>query len=339
MSRFLPLLLIFISACQSTSKRGEKPSARPDKSLGPQFDDDEVPDAPVPNKPSDQSSPETPVQSQPEPTAGMPGESVLITSQALEGNPNLPFGPLAMTGGEASWIIARDQYVISWNPTTRNPNWVSWKLSLSDLGSIGRQDNFTIDPDLKTYITQKKSTAKIVASSDYTGSCFDRGHMVASSDRQASEDDNIPTFHMTNIVPQTAFNNQRVWKGLEDEARKWLEEGTHQNLWLVSGPVYEKTLHFIDKGVAIPSATFKLIYSWDENAQDKPFLVKAILVPNMTSNGKLAYEDKVRLCAESKSGGQIKNEPILKSMKYDDYQATILQIEAAAHIKLPAVAH
>lgn len=339
MGRFLSLLLIFALACQSTTKRGEKPAIRPDKSPGPQFDDDEVPDSPSTTKPKEQDSKESPNQSQPDPTSGMPGESVAITDRAAEGNPNLPFGPLTMTGGEASWIISRDQYVISWNPKTRNPNWVSWKLSLDDFGSVGRQDNFTVDPDLKTYITQKKSTTKIVSSNDYTGSCFDRGHMTPSGDRQATEDDNIATFHMTNIVPQTAFNNQRVWKGLEDESRKWLEEGTHQNLWIVSGPVYEKTLHFIDSGVAIPSATFKLIYSWDENAQDKPYLVKAILVPNMTSNGKLAYEDKVRLCAESKSGGQIKDEPILKSMKYDDYQATPLQIEAAAHIQLPLVAH
>lgn len=343
---YMSALCLHISSCQSTNRRDDKDSPRPDKTTGPMFDDDEVPDqSPVNKNPKQEPDPENDNSDDALPgdnsgdTPSEPSSSLVISSDNPEGNPNLPFGTLEMTGGETSWVIARDQYVLSWNPKTRNPNWVAWKMTIDDLGTIGRQDNFTIDPVLDTHITSTMDSVKPVTTKDYTGSCFDRGHVVASSDRQASDEDNKATFYMTNVVPQTSFLNQRIWTGLESQTKKWLEQGTHKNLWIVSGPVYEKTKHYIgpEQNIAIPSASYKLIYSWDEFAKDKPLLVKAILVPNMLSNGKLAYEAKDRLCIEATSGGQVKGEPILKSMKFDDYQATVQAIEAAAHIKLPAL--
>lgn len=342
MARLLPILWIVLVACQSTLNRPERHRVIPNKTMGPLFDDDEVG---TEIKPPQTSS--TDKADEPEPTEDseptdtdtdpLPSPELVISDELPEGNPNLPFGLPHMTGGETGWIIARGQYVISWNPKTRNPNWVAWKVTAADLGTVGRSDSFTIDPSLSAYLTKSKSPIKAVASKDYTGSCFDRGHQVASNDRQASEEDNITTFHMTNILPQTAFLNQRIWKGLEEQARTWIQEGKYQNLWILSGPVYEKTLHYMgpDNNIAIPSANYKVIFSWDEDSYQKPELVKAILVPNMNSQGKLAYNDKDRLCAESKSGGQVKGEPILKSVSFEDYKATVPAIEAAAHIQIP----
>jgi DNA/RNA endonuclease G (NUC1) len=341
MLRSVTVLVLVLSACQSIERRVEPRTLQPDKTSGPKFDEDEASQSAVNTSqgapgPKDDPKPlnaESTVSSEPK------GESVVILGGSLNANANLPFGPVAMTGYESSWLLLRDQYVISWNPTTKNPNWVSWILSPSDLGSLGRQDHFTVDSDLKFYLNASGSSVTPVTSSDYAGTCLDRGHMVPSSDRQASETDNIATFHMTNIIPQTAFNNQRIWKGLEDEARRWLDEGTYPRLWIIAGPAYAKTLHYTATGVAIPSATFKLIYSWDKGKHDKPFLLKAILVPNMTSKGTLAYDDRTRLCAEARSGGLLKGETIERSMDYNDYQATVLEIETAAHMQLPDLAH
>ena len=350
MLRILPLLCIALISCQSTKRRDKSDPPQLDKTTGPMFDNDEVADQapgtgspPEIQTPVDETAGDAPVASpNSEDQEKSPDEahpvSLTISMGSPLGNPNLPFGTLEMTGNESSWVIARDQYVLSWNQKTRNPNWVAWNMTIDDLGTLGRQENFTIDPVLETYITTHNMPVQAVKSQDYSGSCFDRGHQVASSDRQASEEDNIATFYMTNVIPQTAFLNQRIWAGLEDQTRKWLKQGTYKNLWIVSGPVYEKTRHFIgpQQNIAIPSASYKLIYAWDEYAKDKPFLVKAVLVPNMLSNGTIAYEDQERLCIEAKSGGQVKGQPILKSIKFDDYQATVSAIESAAGIKLPS---
>lgn len=337
MVRIISLVWMLLLACQSTA-RPDRPRNMPDKSPGPQFEE-ETKD---PNTGEANTNTGTVVPPKPQipPTEVIEGEEIAISDELPEGNPNLPFGLPKMTGGESSWVIARDQYVISWNPLTRNPNWVAWKLKASDLGTIGRSDNFTIDPTLSAHISKTNAKTRAITSKDYTGSCFDRGHLVASSDRQSSVEANKATFHMTNILPQTAFLNQRIWKGLEDQSKKWIEDGTHPNLWIISGPVYEKTLHFIgdEKVVAIPAASFKMIYSWDEYGSDKPYLVKSILVPNMNSQGKIAYEDMDRTCAEAKSGGQVKGEPALKSTNFEDYKATVQAIEDAAHIQMPDAA-
>lgn len=341
MIRFLPLLtlLFVLEACQSTARRADYRKPIADKNLGPRFDDPEVPDpSSTPKKDTDsvQTGGKNPRQETGTTDSHFP-ESEVISSAKVSGNPNLPFGLPVMTGGEKSWIIARPQYVLSWNPDTKNPNWVAWKLSSSDLGTIGRQDNFTVDPELDAYLRRTQSTIRSVTSSDYTGQCFDRGHVVPSSERQASSEDNIATFYTTNIMPQSAFLNQKIWKSLEDQTKEWMISGEQKNLWIVAGPTYDQPLHFIgpQKNIAIPSGSYKLVYSWDEEMKDKPFLLKAILVPNMTSQGTLAYADREQLCAESRSGGSIKSMPVKKSIVYEDYETTVQEIEAAAHVKFP----
>ncbi len=126
----------------------------------------------------------------------------------------------------ANLLLSKPQYATSHNCYRGTPNWVSWQLNSSWLGSAPRQDNFRADTTLP-------SNCYRVTSSDYTGSGFDRGHMTPSADRTNTIANNSATFLMTNIVPQAPDNNQGPWADLEDYGRELVGQG--KELYIVSG--------------------------------------------------------------------------------------------------------
>lgn len=114
------------------------------------------------------------------------------------------------TGANTSFsnlLLSKAQYATSHNCFRGTPNWVSWQLNQSWLGSAPRQDDFRADTTLP-------SNCYRVTSSDYTGSGFDRGHMTPSADRTNTIANNSATFLMTNIIPQAPDNNQGIWANL-----------------------------------------------------------------------------------------------------------------------------
>ena len=121
-------------------------------------------------------------------------------------------------GSREAFLIARPQYVLSYNAKTRTPNWVCWRLRKEDIGSTAR-GAFEPDPALP------KGVIARVTSRDYANSGFDRGHMCPAKDRLASPEDSHAVFYMTNIVPQSPASNQHGWERLEDYCRRLAKEG------------------------------------------------------------------------------------------------------------------
>jgi endonuclease G len=147
---------------------------------------------------------------------------------AQETNPNVRFGmpgPASKEQREA-YLIARPQYVLSYNAKTRTPNWVCWRLMKSDIGRVPRAP-FTPDPDLPRGMTK-------VTSHVYDGAGFDRGHMCPAKDRSATRADTAAVFHMTNIIPQSPHSNQRAWERLENYCRELAKQG--HTLYICCGP-------------------------------------------------------------------------------------------------------
>jgi hypothetical protein len=74
-----------------------------------------------------------------------------------------------------------------------------------------------------------------VLNTDYSGSGFDRGHVVPSADR--NEVGSIPlnqaTFLMTNMIPQAPDNNQQTWNFMEMDLRNIATTGNE--LYIVAG--------------------------------------------------------------------------------------------------------
>jgi endonuclease G len=154
-------------------------------------------------------------------------------------------------------LLSKFQYAVSYNCYRGTPNWVSWQLNTSWLGSAPRQDDFRADTTLPSGCYQ-------VTSSDYTGSGFDRGHMNPSADRTNTVTNNSATFLMTNIIPQSPDNNQGPWAVLENYSRDLVNQ--NQELYIISGSYgtggtgSNGTKTTIANGnVTVPARTWKVI--------------------------------------------------------------------------------
>ena len=194
-------------------------------------------------------------------TTGQRAAGRTTTGQRADANVNLALGnPSGATHDPANadnYLIARDQYVLSYNRSGGIPNWVSWHLSRADMGDVERSE-FQPDTSLPTGWYQVKP-------SDYTNSGYDRGHMAPSADRTATRQDNEALFLMTNIVPQAPDNNQGPWVQLEDYCRDLARQGNE--LYIVSGVT--GTQATLPKGkVRVPARLWKVIVVLPEGDND-----------------------------------------------------------------------
>ncbi len=157
-----------------------------------------------------------------------------------------------------NYLMIKPEYALSYSRERGTPNWVAWQLNQSWLGNTERQDDFRPDDSLPPDWYRIKP-------SDYTGSGYDRGHMVPSADRTASVQDNSATFLMTNIVPQTPDNNRGAWRELEEYCRYLVKQG--KELYIIAGvDGYSKKIGR-KKEVTAPRSTWKVIVVLDKPGQ------------------------------------------------------------------------
>jgi endonuclease G len=148
--------------------------------------------------------------------------------------------------------------VISYNGSRKVPNWVSWELNTSYLGSTARQDDFRPDDTFPASEPQ-------ASLADYSGSGYDRGHMCPSADRTLTVAANQQTFFLTNMVPQAANNNQGPWAVMENDLRTIARTG--KELFIISGGTFSASSNTIGSGVVVPDKTFKVVVVLDAVGQ------------------------------------------------------------------------
>lgn len=195
----------------------------------------------------------------------------------------------AKTSDENNYLLAKPQYVISYNRSRGSANWVSWHLSTAWKGDAQRTNNFRPD-------TQLPSAWFRASTSDYTNTGFDRGHLCPSDDRDGSVEDNDVTFLMSNIIPQAPNNNQGVWVDLENYCRKVAAAGNE--LFIVAGVNgtggtgsnggVTKTIG--SGNITVPASVWKVIIilpngSNDVTRVDPNTRVIAVNIPNKQSVG------------------------------------------------------
>src|ERR1017187_3851485 len=93
--------------------------------------------------------------------------SIGIAYQMQLGNPS---NATADTNNHDHFLIQRTVEAIDYSDNLREPNWASWDLTASDVGSSGRSSTYYQDTSLPAGFYQVKGT-------DYSGSGYDRGHM------------------------------------------------------------------------------------------------------------------------------------------------------------------
>jgi endonuclease G len=147
-----------------------------------------------------------------------------------------------------NFLIIGEGSAISYSDTNGTPNWISWRTVKSDLGPSLRRPDFRPDPRLPEWY-------KRIVSTDYSGSGYDRGHMVPSADRFGDVRLNEETFIMTNIVPQTPALNQYPWEKLESYARGQARRGF--DVYQIAGVYGNKGI--LRNKVVVPSNCWKII--------------------------------------------------------------------------------
>jgi endonuclease G, mitochondrial len=173
---------------------------------------------------------------------------------ALSRHTTLGIPSPASTGDANNFLSVKSGYVVSYNGSRKVPNWVSWELNTTYLGSTARQDDFRPDDTFPASEPQ-------AALADYSGSGYDRGHMCPSADRTLTVAANSQTFFLTNMVPQAANNNQGPWATMENDLRAIVRTG--KELFIISGGTFSASSNRIGSGVVVPDNTFKVVVVLD----------------------------------------------------------------------------
>jgi endonuclease G, mitochondrial len=227
-------------------------------------------------------------------------------------------------------LISRDQYLISYNKNRRAPNWVAWKLEASQIGSSGRSNKFAEDMELEKYLTKSGGGFHAVLPTDFSKSCFDRGHQIPSGDRTDTATDNDATFMMSNMIPQTPYLNRVIWEHLENYTRELVQkQGKH--VYVFAGPIYDKDFGKVgaNKDIPVPSKDFKIIYVLNANQTAADInantVTIAVIMPNTLSDGsvQVPYDPG---CKGIKDAG-------VNSDDWKQYQTTLSDIESKSGIR------
>jgi len=253
-----------------------------------------------------------------------------IETIPLSSNPNVALGVPTNKNNIPEIIISRNQYVISWNPTKRNLNWVAWKLSISDMGSVPGSSKFVEDKDLKKYLSENMSQVKAVTDKEFKNSCFDRGHQVAAADRHKSKEDEAITYYMSNIIPQTAHLNRTLWVTFETWLRTRVHSGNGQIvIYIIAGTTFDLDFGIIgpNKDIVIPSKNYKIVKIVDTRT-NQVIEFYSVIMPNTTSRGTSPVEDRTTLCKDTRyQGDSTEPNKIPTAEEWKKYQAPISEIE------------
>ena len=124
-----------------------------------------------------------------------------------------------------------------WDDNIQSQRWTCYFYCESNIknNNIGRTGNFINDPDMAKYypgITE-------FAETPYKYSGYDRGHLIASHERQVSVASNSQTFYFTNMQPQySTFNQSGIWAAMEQQNLKKNISG-RDTLFVVKGGTIE----------------------------------------------------------------------------------------------------
>lgn len=168
--------------------------------------------------------------------------------------------------GVAEQLLYRKAYVVSYNKTTRNPNWVSWHLTAAHTdGDIPRQQAFFEDEE----VPFPKALL-----SDYRGSGYDRGHMCPAGDNKWDKQAMYESFYLTNMCPQNTELNSGLWNRFEQDCRYWAKK--YSDIYIVCGPIYlnQEHKHIGASRVIVPEAFFKVVLCLNNNPRGFGIIVR-----------------------------------------------------------------
>ena len=110
-------------------------------------------------------------------------------------------------------VVNFDNFTIGFSDSLRMPLWAFYKMT----------DEMATAPKKVSRSSLYQSEGSR-SSNDFTGSGYDRGHLVPFAAMDFSAESAKETFSMYNIVPQTPFVNRGIWSSLENQVTKLAEK-------------------------------------------------------------------------------------------------------------------
>jgi endonuclease G len=157
---------------------------------------------------------------------------------------------LGLSAQEDTVVIKHTNYTSTFSISKKYPVMVEWWVTKSMVSCpqpLKRKDNFKPDPKLISHTDIAK---------DYTGSGFDRGHMMPAADNlcqtQLVQDE---SFYFSNMSAQTPQLNRGDWKSLESFTRNETKIKDSVHVWV--GNIGE--IKKIGR-VSVPKYCWKVVY-------------------------------------------------------------------------------
>lgn len=191
-------------------------------------------------------------------------------------------------------LKAREGYVLSYDTRTKNACWVYETLTKEDVAGRARRKGVRFSEDVSIDDVHRASL------DDFSGSGYDRGHLVAAGNRKESQRQMKETFLLSNISPQVGEDfNRGVWRKVEEAVRNLIfNRPDMEKLHVITGPLFLPNLEMSDGkkyvryevigegNVAVPTHFFKVILAQIKNQNFEEY---AIIAPNeKTKNENLA---------------------------------------------------
>ena len=233
----------------------------------------------------------------------LPTQVPTPSTTAQYGN-NSEFGEPADGDASDDFIVRRAQYTSSYNRNRGTPNWVSYDLDTTHIGSLDRCDCFTFDPALPSDFP-RYNTADYTGVAAINGYSIDRGHLARSFDRTTGTLDNATTFYFSNIIPQASDLNQGPWAVLESNLGDSARFGKRE-VYIIAGVAGEKGTVKNEGKITIPAKVWKV----------------AVLMPRDNGLANVHDYTDVNVIAVI-----MPNDPGVRNVDWRTYQTTVDKIE------------
>ncbi len=171
--------------------------------------------------------------------------------------PDLTYQGLPRTTATTPWtwhrVLRNDGFLVGWSDLRGNPLWVTYRVT--DI-----PDNAPRLPRPGSFRRDWRSLNPLDHDS-YTRSGYQRVHLAPNYaiSRLYGREAQLQTFLMTNISPQRAGLNQKLWQRLEELEVDHFAPRVGE-LWVITGPIFEAPRERLSSSllVEIPDAFYRI---------------------------------------------------------------------------------
>lgn len=181
-------------------------------------------------------------------------------------------------------LIEREDYCVSFNPSTKFADWVAYHLTPDQVTGVAIRD-YTIKNE--SAVTPDQALELTDLQGIYTTLKMDRGHLAPLTLFRSIEDKRSISY-LGNIVPQASGLNRGVWRILEKQVRQAALD--NPEVYVMTGTAYTQEMPDLpnaDEAHVIPSGFWKIIKIADQ--------VDAYYFPQNTPLGATVDQGKVSI--------------------------------------------